>query len=789
MSPIAVLFTVIAGLAGVAVAIFLVIYLVVPLIKAIGWLIKHLFKFIFGIISDALRFVGAVLLAVMYVFLILGNIVIARWSASGHYGRQFMHECSTMGLCLYRIAIGHPLRLLCLGGVVEGVEKRLPAAIAAAPTADLPASGRAGQFEGYRIVGSLAPGGSGAKLYIAEVDSAKRQQLARLGVTDIDQVVIKSFSLKEGSSLPQIVRESRSLDAAKKLGLILDHELAPERFHYVMRYVPGESLSGMTKSLHAGSPQGGLGDSQLRSALSYCSDLVATLAAYHRGGLWHKDVKPDNLIIDENGRAHLVDFGLVSSLRSAMTLTTHGTEYFRDPEMVRLALKGVKVHEVDGTKFDIYGAGAVLYSVIEDSFPAHGALSQVTRRSPESVKWIIRRAMTDYDKRYVSAEAMLADIEAVRTAKDPFAVRPADLPSMRGNFGPIAGDDEAPRAAATPMPEVAGIGMAAPAVAAAAAGVGTPPPLRAEHAAGRTAPVIEVTDWWSGKSRVVGSKPYRAPTPEEMGRAAKDWARDSVRAANDAMRGMWAGVAAASTPRAQGAPRRSAADQLAAARARVEARRTRAGRGPIPGRPQGTGFNAGVAAALFIFVGALVGVIALVASESNEGARLSQRIEAAVDGGADRVASRIERANGREARVHPAALPVQAKGRVLVVSDVLQPWEELAADRITELTGMLEGSGLTLVGNTPDGPRGDGILDTIASVRLALGQVPLDDPGAPERLREWLGSHGDEADAVVWIAPSADKTNPTPRVFAFVGDNCEDAESVDLAIHTAIAGR
>jgi len=87
----------------------------------------------------------------------------------------------------------------------------------------------------------------------------------------------------------------------------------------------------------------------LRAALGFACDLISTLSTYHRGGLWHKDVKPDNIIVDggPSARAHLVDFGLVSSLRSAMTLTTHGTEYFRDPEMVRLALKGVKVHEVD----------------------------------------------------------------------------------------------------------------------------------------------------------------------------------------------------------------------------------------------------------------------------------------------------------------------------------------------------------------------------------------------------------------------------------------------------------
>src|SRR5690606_13930253 len=132
----------------------------------------------------------------------------------------------------------------------------------------------------------------------------------------------------------------------------------------------------------------------LRTALGYMSDLCRTLSAYHRGGLWHKDVKPDNVIVDGD-RAHLVDLGLITHMRSAMTLTTHGTEYFRDPELERMALKGVKVNEVEGARFDVYGVGAALYSVIENSFPAHGGLSQLTRRCPEAARWIIRRAMTD----------------------------------------------------------------------------------------------------------------------------------------------------------------------------------------------------------------------------------------------------------------------------------------------------------------------------------------------------------------------------------------------------------
>ena len=115
-----------------------------------------------------------------------------------------------------------------------------------------------------------------------------------------------------------------------------------------------------------------------------------------------------------------------------MTLTTHGTEYYRDPEMVRLAMRGVRVHDVDGVKFDLYSAGAVLFSMIESSFPAHGSLSRITKRCPEALRWVVRRAMAEMHTRYTSAAEMLADVRVILEASDPFAVRPADLPSVQG---------------------------------------------------------------------------------------------------------------------------------------------------------------------------------------------------------------------------------------------------------------------------------------------------------------------------------------------------------------------
>jgi len=161
------------------------------------------------------------------------------------------------------------------------------------------------------------------------------------------------------------VRESRALEAANRLGLVHEHHLEEDRFYYVMEYVRGDDLDVVVQRMHARSSPDGLGDRELALSLGYVQDLVKSLDRFHTGGLWHKDVKPANVIVSQD-RAHLVDFGLVTPLQSALTLTTHGTEYYRDPEMVRLAMQGVKVHEVDGVKFDLYSTGAVLFSMIEN---------------------------------------------------------------------------------------------------------------------------------------------------------------------------------------------------------------------------------------------------------------------------------------------------------------------------------------------------------------------------------------------------------------------------------------
>jgi serine/threonine protein kinase len=371
-------------------------YIFVKLIKGLFWLFsglftgigklfERLFNFIKGMIGDALRFAGHVVTALFYVPAIAFNIIRGHWSAANHYGRAIESECVGCCGCLYRLAVGHVATLLGLTPLTEGIERRVPEVMARAPGADKPGAGP-NSFPGYTVVGSIPGGGSGAKLFLADASEAKRRELSKNGRQAPTRVVIKSFSLESGSTLPQIVRENRALAAARDLGIVLEHELGPRHFHYVMPYVPGDDLGTQTARMHGASGAAGLNDRQLSHALVYAEDMLSTLHRFHANGLWHKDVKPSNIIVSD-GRVHLVDFGLITPLRSAMTLTTHGTEYFRDPEMVRLALRGVKVHEVDGVKFDIYGAGAVLYSMIENSFPAHGSLSQIGKRCPEALRF------------------------------------------------------------------------------------------------------------------------------------------------------------------------------------------------------------------------------------------------------------------------------------------------------------------------------------------------------------------------------------------------------------------
>ncbi|MFO0833104.1 MAG: hypothetical protein U0637_14830 [Phycisphaerales bacterium] len=515
-----------SSLAMAAIIAFFV-WVLMPVGRGVGRFFSHIWGFIAGEAKELARLIACLIVAPVFGLLSLLSITFLQKPAAARFAHALKDEGLRMIVCIYRVFIGLPARLLGIETALEGLETRLPTVLTS--TWGDAMSPRTSLFPGYTILRTLRAGGSGAKLYVAEPDRRKRKELARDGFTG-GEVVIKSFTTYENDGLLTIVRESRALEVGRRMGLILEHMLTSERFYYVMRFVPGDNLRVVTTRMHAACGESGLDDAHLRTGLTFVRDLLVTLKSYHDSGVWHKDVKPDNVIVETilqpepevlrsteaqiealkrsplpsagpGGRATLVDFGLVSSLRSAMTLTTHGTEYYRDPEMVRQALRGVKVHEVDGVRFDVYAAGAVLFSVIEDGFPAQGVLSPIRKRCPAGVAWIIRRAMADYDQRYESVDVMLTDLDRVLAADDMFAVRPADLPSMGGDVLALPHTQERRLLPAPAEPLVQ-----------AQATASSPAAITPSHgpSSPATASSVRLRNWWTGAAELT------RPLPESV---------------------------------------------------------------------------------------------------------------------------------------------------------------------------------------------------------------------------------------------------------------------------------
>lgn len=463
---------------------------------AAGVLGARLARLVRGFAEDILRALGGIVVALLLLPVALARLLMLATDRAKAALVAARGELAAAARAVYRAFVRRPVEFLGLGATLDGVEARLPAALDGETGAEgaSPRSGRA-EFAGYRVLREMPRGGSGARLFVCDPDERTRR---RIGLAE-GYVVVKSFDFDEGTHLAEMLRESRSLDAARKLGLVLDHEASERRFHYVMRFHEGLDFGRFARRMHEAAGSEPLDRERVLLLAELVRDVVATLRDWHAAGLWHKDVKPENVIVHE-GRATLVDLGLVTPLASQMTLTTHGTEYYRDPELVRQAIRGARVSEVDAARFDVYGAGALLYFVLEGTFPAHGVLSGFAKPGPESLRWIARRAMADFDRRYASAEEMLQDLDHATRGGDPAAVRPADLPSMRGSRE--VGEDASE--------EAVFVGAAAP-----PSPPRLPPPPDAPKG-GR--PRIRVTNWWTGDYEVVSVRPLPAALPARESR-------------------------------------------------------------------------------------------------------------------------------------------------------------------------------------------------------------------------------------------------------------------------------
>ena len=165
-----------------------------------------------------------------------------------------------------------------------------------------------------------------------------------------------------------------------------------------------------------------------REALHFITQIMRGLSHAHSRGIIHRDIKPQNIMVLRDGSVKVADFGIACLADAHQTLAQEalGSVHYISPEQA----KGERLD----ARSDIYSAGVVLYEMLTGRLPFEGdnAVSvaiqhlssvplnprEIDPDIPEAMELICMKAMSaDRDKRYQSADAMLADLEKFR--KDP----------------------------------------------------------------------------------------------------------------------------------------------------------------------------------------------------------------------------------------------------------------------------------------------------------------------------------------------------------------------------------
>ncbi|MGX6446779.1 protein kinase domain-containing protein [Patulibacter sp. S7RM1-6] len=186
----------------------------------------------------------------------------------------------------------------------------------------------------------------------------------------------------------------------------------------VFEYVNGETLKERIQRA---------GRLPVTEAVAYAIEIARALGAAHERGIVHRDVKPQNVMINEEGVAKVTDFGIARTMEEhGLTADGRvlGTTDYVSPEQAM-------GHDVDGQS-DIYSLGIVLYEMLVGDIPFHGenqvavAMKHVREEIPDvqalrpsvgsALAAVVDRATAKtLDVRYPSTDELVADLEDVLT--------------------------------------------------------------------------------------------------------------------------------------------------------------------------------------------------------------------------------------------------------------------------------------------------------------------------------------------------------------------------------------
>ncbi len=291
----------------------------------------------------------------------------------------------------------------------------------------------------YRVLGELGRGGMGR---VFEVEHTETRNVFALKL-------LSGPAWSNPRSMTRLKREGDILRRIDHDGIVRIVDVGSESGapFLVMERVAGDSLATrleVARSRRLAQPTltdaewlelPGGGVAAHRAALLVAS-LARAVAAAHASGLLHRDIKPANVLLRDDGRPVLIDFGLAADA-SAPTLTRTGdvlgTPHYMAPEQA--------AGRTATARTDVYGLGAVLFELLTLQPPHPGqdplaVLDAVRRRPvkipsfaaralPRDFRIVLHRALAfDPRDRYPSADAFADDLESFAKARKVAAKAP-----------------------------------------------------------------------------------------------------------------------------------------------------------------------------------------------------------------------------------------------------------------------------------------------------------------------------------------------------------------------------